>query len=58
MVTGFASEDEMDDSNLKKYVALRMCDILKKPSVNETLIKIGAYVLLEFGSMITQEKTI
>ena len=60
MVTGFATEDELEpshESNLKKYVALRMCDILKKQSVHETLIKIGAYVLSEFGDMIVHEKS-
>lgn len=53
MVTGFANEETED--NLKKYAALRMIDVLKKQTCHETLIKIGAYVLSEFGDLISQD---
>jgi hypothetical protein len=33
-----------------------MFDTLKKPSLHETIIKIAAYVLSEFGSLIANEK--
>lgn len=54
MVTGFASDNETteQDENLKKYAALRIVDIMKKPILHETLIKIGAYILSEFGYLI------
>ncbi len=54
MVTGFANEETED--NLKKYAALRMIDVLKKQICHETLIKIGAYVLSEFGDLIAKEQ--
>jgi AP-2 complex subunit alpha len=58
MVTGFASDDDDQDpneDNLKKYAALRIVDIMRKTTLHETLIKIGAYVLSEFGYLIAQE---
>ncbi len=59
MVTGFLNGDEgsFDESNdnLKKYAALRIIDIMKKNNLHETLIKIGAYVLSEFGFLIAAE---
>lgn len=58
MVTGFASEDDTEDpneQNLKKYAALRIVDIMRKTTLHETLIRIGAYVLSEFGYLIAQE---
>ena len=58
MVTGFASDDDEQDpneENLKKYAALRIVDIMRKTTLHETLIKIGAYVLSEFGYLIAQE---
>lgn len=60
MVTGFSNGDEssFDESNenLKKYAALRIIDIMKKNNLHETLIKIGAYVLSEFGYLIANEQ--
>ncbi len=59
MVTGFSNGDEslLDESNenLKKYAALRINDIMKKNNLHETLVKIGAYVLSEFGYLIANE---
>ena len=59
MVTGFASDDDdhedPNEDNLKKYAALRIVDIMRKTTLHETLIKIGAYVLSEFGYLIAQE---
>jgi hypothetical protein len=55
MVTGFANDETSNDDNLKKYAALRMVDILKKKTLHETLVKIGAYVLSEFGYIIALE---
>lgn len=57
MVTGFANESENVESNdnLKKYAALRIIDVMRKPILHETLVKIGAYVLSEFGYLIAGE---
>lgn len=56
MVTGFATEEEdSNEENLKKYAALRIVDIMRKSTLHETLIKIGAYVLSEFGYLIAEE---
>jgi hypothetical protein len=58
MVTGFGSADEeadASDDTLKKYAALKMFDCLGKSSLHESLCKIAAYVLSEFGSLIADE---
>lgn len=55
MVTGFANNSESQgssDDGLRKYAALRMYDMLKKSTTHESLVKIGAYVLSEFGYLI------
>ena len=49
MVTGFGSADVEPDENLQKYAAIKMFDVMKTPSLHETMIKIGAFVLSEFG---------
>lgn len=58
MVTGFASEGDQkssSDDDLRRYAALRMYDVLKKANAHESLVKIGAYVLSEFGYLIAKE---
>lgn len=60
MVTGFSKpsgdgEETDDDENLKKYAAFRIMDVMKKPNLHETLVRIGAYVLSEFGNLIANE---
>jgi hypothetical protein len=60
MVTGFSKpsgdgEEADDDENLKKYAAFRIMDVMKKPNLHETLVRIGAYVLSEFGNLIANE---
>ena len=60
MVTGFSKPEQNsaetdEDDNLKKYAALRIIDVMKKPNLHETLVRIGAYVLSEFGNLIANE---
>lgn len=61
MITGFSSPEgqqedlSQTDENLKKYATLRIIDILKKASIHETLVRIGAYVLSEFGYLVANE---
>jgi AP-2 complex subunit alpha len=56
MVTGFAADEEDQNADtLKKYAALRIIDIMRKGSLHETLVKIGAYILSEFGYLIAEE---
>ncbi len=56
MVTGFAADEEDQNTDtLKKYAALRIIDIMRKGSLHETLVKIGAYILSEFGYLISEE---
>lgn len=46
MVTGF-NDDE--NPSIRKYAALKLYNILQKPYVNQTLVKLSAYVLAEFS---------
>ena len=50
IITGFG--DAEPNGQLQKYAALKMFDVCKAPSLHETLIKIGTYVLSEFGYLI------
>ncbi|GAA6042831.1 hypothetical protein JCM8097_004450 [Rhodosporidiobolus ruineniae] len=40
---------------LQEYAARRVFDVLLKPSVHENLIKVGAYILGEYGHLIADE---
>ena len=55
MVTGFGDAEIESDANLQKYAALKMFDVMRTPSLHEALIKIGSYVLSEFGYLIANE---
>lgn len=55
MVTGFGDAETQQDENLQKYAALKLFDVMKLPSLHETMVKIGAYVLSEFGYLIASE---
>ncbi|CDW83693.1 ap-2 complex subunit alpha-2-like [Stylonychia lemnae] len=47
IITGFGQAEP--NVNLQKYAALKMFDIMSMPSLHETMVKVGAYVLSEFG---------
>jgi AP-2 complex subunit alpha len=55
MVTGFGSAEQKGDETLQKYAAIKMFDVMKTKSLHEAMIKIGAYVLSEFGYLIADE---
>ncbi|GAA5898887.1 hypothetical protein JCM6882_004023 [Rhodosporidiobolus microsporus] len=40
---------------LQEYAARKVFDVLMKPSVHENLIKVGAYILGEYGHLIADE---
>ena len=48
IITGFGEADP--NYTLQKYAAIKMFDILSLPSLHETMVKIGAYTLSEFGN--------
>lgn len=50
IVTGFGQAEP--NYTLQKYAALKLFDILTLPSLHETMIKIGGYILSEFGHLI------
>ena len=55
MVTGFGDSETEPDENLQKFAVLKMFDVMRTPSLHEAMIKIGAYVLSEFGYLIANE---
>ena len=55
MVTGFGDAETESDENLQKYAALKMFDVMRTPSLHEAMVKIGSYVLSEFGYLIANE---
>lgn len=50
IITGFGQAEP--NQTLQKYACLRLLDILNMPSLHETMVKIGAYVLSEFGPLV------
>ena len=50
IITGFGEAEP--NIAIQKYAAIKMFDILTIPSLHETMVKIGAYVLSEFGNLI------
>ena len=52
MVTGFGESEAESDTNLQKYAAIKMFDVMRTASLHEAMVKIGAYVLSEFGYLI------
>jgi len=55
MVTGYGEAETESNETLQRYAALKMFDVMRKPSLHEALIKIGSYVLSEFGYLIANE---
>ena len=55
MVTGFGDAETEADENLQKYAAIKMFDVMRTPSLHEAMVKIGTYVLSEFGYLIANE---
>jgi AP-2 complex subunit alpha len=55
MVTGFGAAEQRGDETLQKYAALKMFDVMRSKSLHEAMIKIGAYVLSEFGYLIASD---
>ena len=53
MVTGFGDSEKQGDEKLQKYAALKMFEVMRTKSIHEAMIKIGAYVLSEFGFLIS-----
>lgn len=50
IITGFGEAEP--NHTLQKYAALKMFDIMALPSLHETMVKVGAYVLSEFGYLL------
>ena len=50
IITGFGEAEP--NVAIQKYAANKMYDILIVPSLHENMVKIGAYVLSEFGHLI------
>ena len=53
IITGFG--DAEPNNQLQRYAALKLFDVLKTRSLHETMVKIGAYVISEFGPLIVQD---
>eukprot|EP00347_Sterkiella_histriomuscorum_P016610 403352528 len=47
IITGFGQAEP--NVTLQKYAALKFFDIMARPSLHETMVKVGAFVLSEFG---------
>lgn len=54
IITGFGNAEP--NFQLQKYAALKLFDVLRTNSLHETMIKIGAYVLSEFGPLIADQE--
>jgi len=50
IVTGFGEAPA--NQSLQKYAAVKLFDLLQTPALHESMIKIGAYILSEYGSLI------
>ena len=57
MVTGFGESEAESDTNLQKYAAIKMFDVMRTASLHEAMVKIGAYVLSEFGHLIADNSS-
>lgn len=53
IITGFGNSEP--NNQLQRYAALKMFDVIKTKSLHESMIKIGAYVLCEFGYLIAEQ---
>jgi AP-2 complex subunit alpha len=52
IITGFGKEP---DPELQKYAANKMLSALSVPNVHENLVKIGSYILAEYGELISHQ---
>ena len=52
IITGFGQAEP--NLTLQKYASLKMFDIMSLPSLHETMVKVGAFVLSEFGYTIAE----
>ena len=52
IIKGFG--DAEPNNTLQKYAALKMFDVMRARSLHETLVKIGSFVLSEFGHLISE----
>lgn len=52
IITGFGNAEP--NNQLQRYAALKLFDVLKTRALHETMVKIGAYVLSEFGYLIAE----
>lgn len=52
IITGFGEAEP--NGQLQRYAALKLFDVCRQRSLHETLIKIGTYVLSEFGPLIAE----
>lgn len=50
IITGFG--DAEPNTAIQQYASVKMFDLLSVPSLHENMVKIGAYVLSEFGHLI------
>eukprot|EP00743_Colponemidia_sp_Colp-15_P003250 GILK01003511.1.p1 GENE.GILK01003511.1~~GILK01003511.1.p1 ORF type:complete len:997 (+),score=186.65 GILK01003511.1:119-2992(+) len=55
IVTGF--EEGANNAALQKYAALKVFEALAEPGVHETMVKIGSYILGEFGHLICEDES-
>ena len=54
IITGFGEAEP--NLQLQKYAAIKLFDTMKINSLHETMVKIGAYVISEFGSSIADQE--
>ena len=55
IIKGFG--DAEPNNTLQKYAALKLFDVMRAKSLHETLVKIGAFVLSEFGHLICDSES-
>lgn len=53
IITGFGNAEP--NQQLQRYAALKLYDVMKTRTLHETMVKIGAYVLAEYGDLIAQQ---
>lgn len=53
IITGFGEAEP--NIPIQKYASIKMFELLQIPSLHENMVKIGAYVLSEFGHLISDQ---
>jgi len=51
-VTGFGEAEA--NEQLQKYACLKLFDLLQRPILHESMIKVGAHILSEYGHLIAE----